>query len=79
MHAEHFLKRMHPEVSNKRVTWSFHLFFCKKCFLSNIQHHHICRERSCTEGSSLDKTTCHSNNYLCNEHLKNHPGVMILV
>ena len=29
MHAEHILKRMHPEVSNKRVTWSFHLFFAK--------------------------------------------------
>ena len=29
--------------------------------------------------SSLDKTTCCSNNYLCNEHLKNHPSAMIFI
>ena len=50
MHAEHFLKRMHTEVSNKRVTWSFcksFLLDCEvKCFLSNIQHHQVRRERS---------------------------------
>ena len=37
----------------------------------------VCRQRSWTEGSSLDKTTCRSDNYLCDERLKNHWSTMI--
>ena len=37
----------------------------------------VCRERWWTKGSPLDKTTCHSDNYLCDERLKNHCSTII--
>ena len=37
----------------------------------------VCRERWWTKGSTLDKTTCHSDNYLCDERLKNHCSTII--
>ena len=37
----------------------------------------VCRERWWTKGSPLDKTTCHSDNYLCDERLKNHCSAII--
>ena len=37
----------------------------------------VCRERWWTKGSPLDKTTCNSDNYLCDERLKNHCSTII--
>ena len=53
---------------------TYHLWWLRRGSWCSSQ---VCRERSWTEGSSLDKITCRSDNYLCDERLKNHWSAMI--
>ena len=52
---------------------TYHLWWRKGSWWSS----QVSRVRSWTEGSSLNKTTCCSDNYLCDERLKNHCSAMI--